>query len=125
MLCYAAPSSATAKEPACRVRRQKRHGFDPRVGKIIWRRAWQPIPVFLPGESHGQRNLMGYSPWGHQELDMTKVTAHTGQSLLYSKVIQFYTYICSFLNILFHDGLMRRLAIVPWAIQQDLGVYPL
>ena len=33
---------------------------------------WQPVPVFLPGKSHGQRSLMGYSPWGHQELDMTE-----------------------------------------------------
>ena len=47
-------------------------GFDPWVGKIPWRRAWQPTPVFLPGESHGQRNLAGYSPWGHKELDMTE-----------------------------------------------------
>ena len=37
-------------------------GFDPWVGKIPWRRAWQPTPVFLPGESHGQRSLAGYSP---------------------------------------------------------------
>ena len=37
-----------------------------------WRRAWQPIPVFLPGESHGQRSLMGYSPWGCQESDTTE-----------------------------------------------------
>ena len=34
------------------------------VGKIPWRRAWQPTPVFLPGESHGQRSLVGYNPWG-------------------------------------------------------------
>ena len=39
----------------------KRHRFDPWVGKIPWRRAWQPTPVFLPGESHGQRNLAGCS----------------------------------------------------------------
>ena len=39
-------------------------GFDPWVGKIPWRRAWQPTLVSLPGESHGQRNLVGYSPWG-------------------------------------------------------------
>ena len=38
--------------------------FDPSVRKIPWRKAWQPTPVFLPGESHGQRNLVGYSPWG-------------------------------------------------------------
>ena len=43
-------------------RRHRRHGFDPLVGKIPWRRPWQPTPVFLPGESHGQGNLVGYSP---------------------------------------------------------------
>ena len=42
--------------------------------KIPWRRAWQPTPVFLPGESHGQRSFMGYSPQGHKELDMTEAT---------------------------------------------------
>ena len=46
--------------------------FDPWVEKIPWRRAWQPTPVFLPGESHGQRSLMGYSPWGHNESDTTE-----------------------------------------------------
>ena len=40
--------------------------FDPWVGKIPWRRKWLSIPVFLPGKSHGQRNLAGYSPWGHR-----------------------------------------------------------
>jgi len=39
------------------------------VGKIPWSRKWQPTPVFLPGKSHGQRNLAGYSPWGSKELD--------------------------------------------------------
>ena len=43
---------------------------DPWVRKIFWRRAWQPTPVFLPGKSHGQRSLTGYSPWGHKESDM-------------------------------------------------------
>ena len=49
-----------------------RLGFDPWVGKIPWRRAWQPTPVFLPGESHGQRILVGYSSWGREESDMTE-----------------------------------------------------
>ena len=40
--------------------------------KILWRRKWQPTPVFLPGESHGQRSLAGYSPWGHKESDPTE-----------------------------------------------------
>ena len=39
-----------------------RDRFNPWVGKIPWRRAWQPTPIFLPGESHGQRSLVGYSP---------------------------------------------------------------
>ena len=46
-----------------------RPGFDPWVGKIPWRRKWHPTPVFLPGESHGGRSLVGYSPWGHKESD--------------------------------------------------------
>ena len=50
---------ANVKEPACQCRRHKRCGFDPWVGMILWRRAWQPTPVFLPGESHGQKSLVG------------------------------------------------------------------
>ena len=46
--------------------------FDPWVGKIPWRRKWQPTPVFLLGEFHEQRSLAGYSPWGHKESDMTE-----------------------------------------------------
>ena len=42
------------------------------VGKIPWRRKWLPTPVFLPGESHGQRSLAGYRPWDHKELDMAE-----------------------------------------------------
>ena len=49
-----------------------RPGFDPWVGKIPWRRKWQPTPVFLPGESHGQRSLEGYSPRGCKESDTTE-----------------------------------------------------
>ena len=53
---------ALKQNPACQCRRHKRHGFNPQVGKISWRRKWQPTPVFMPGESHGQRSLAGYSP---------------------------------------------------------------
>ena len=45
--------------------------------KIPCKRAWQPTPVFLPGESNGQRSLAGYSPWDHKELNITEVTAYT------------------------------------------------
>ena len=49
-----------------------RDGFYLWVGKIPWRRKWQPTPVLLPGKSHGWRSLVGYSPWGHKESDMTE-----------------------------------------------------
>ena len=66
------PGGAIGKGPACQCRRCKRRCFDLRVGKIPQRRAWQSTPVFLPGESYGQRSLAGYSPWGHKELDTTE-----------------------------------------------------
>ena len=46
-------------------------GFNPWFGRIPWRREWQPTPVSLPGEFHGQSCLAGYSPWGRKESDMT------------------------------------------------------
>ena len=63
------PRWLNGKESACRYRSL---GFDLWVGKNPWRREWQPTPVFLPGESHGQRSLVGYSPSGHKELDTTE-----------------------------------------------------
>ena len=56
------PGGSSGKEPACQCRKCKKCGFDPWVGKIPCRRGWQPAPVFLPRESHGQRSLSGYSP---------------------------------------------------------------
>ena len=50
----------------------KKPRFDPWIRKIPQRSEWQPIPVFLPGKSHGQRRLAGYSPWGHKESDTTE-----------------------------------------------------
>ena len=47
-------------------------GFHPWVGKIPWRKKWQPTPVLLPGKSHGWRSLVGYSPWGRKESDKTE-----------------------------------------------------
>ena len=79
-------------------RRRKRRGFDPWVGKTPWRRAWQPT-VFLPGESHGQRSLVGYNPWGRKESDMTeqlsKHMKHLGMSgpFLSVRNLQHFTFI--------------------------------
>jgi len=69
------PGGSDGKESICNVGDL---GSIPGLGKSPWRRAWQPTPVFLPGEFHGQRSLAGYSPWGRKELDMTEQisTAH-------------------------------------------------
>ena len=65
----------SGKESACQCRRAR---FCPWVKKIPWRREWQPTPVFLPGESHGQRSLEGYSrPWGHKESDTIEQLIYT------------------------------------------------
>ena len=66
------------KELTCQWRRHERCRFDPWVGK---RRKWQPTQVFLPRESHGQRNLVGYRPWGRRESGTTEHTAVSGWHL--------------------------------------------
>ena len=63
------PGGSEGKASACNVGRPR---FDSWVGKIPWRRKWQPTPVPLPGKSQGQRSLVGYSPRGCKELDMTE-----------------------------------------------------
>lgn len=81
----------SGKEPAYRqCRRLKRGGFDPWVGKIPQRRKWQPTPVFLPAESHEQRSLEGYSPWGCKELDTTE---WGNTYFLFLKLFLFYLFI--------------------------------
>ena len=62
--------------PATHKIRHRSCRFHSWVGMIPWRRKWQPTPVFLPGNFHRQRSLVGYSPWGHKELDTT-VGTHT------------------------------------------------
>jgi len=52
-------------------------GLIPGLGRFPWRREWQPTPRLLPGESHGQKSLAGYSPWGCKELDITEQLAYT------------------------------------------------
>ena len=71
------PGGTSGKELSCQCRRPKRPGSKPWVGKILWRRAQQPTPVFLPGESHGQEIMAGYSSQGCKELDTTEETYHT------------------------------------------------
>ena len=70
-------AALTVKNPPAQAG-DRRPGFSPWVRKVPWSRAWQPTPVFLPGESHGQRSLTGYSPWGHKASDTPEETyTHT------------------------------------------------
>ena len=61
-----------AKESTCQCRRHKRQELNPWVGNIPWSRKWQPSPVFLPRNFHGQRRLVGYSPWGRKASNSTE-----------------------------------------------------
>ena len=69
MITSGFPGGSEGKESACQGRRCE---FDPWVRRVPWRRKWHPTPVFLPGKSHGQRSLAGYSPQACQELDTTQ-----------------------------------------------------
>ena len=57
------------------------------MGKILWKRKWQPTPVLLPGKSHGWRSLVGYSPWGRKGSDMTEQLHLILVSILFSQII--------------------------------------
>ena len=84
----------SGKESACQYRRHKRCEFNPWVGKIPWSRKWQPIPFFLPGKLHGQRSLESYSPWGHEELDITE-RAHTYIKLFFHCKSSSFKFLCT------------------------------
>ena len=73
------PGGSSGKEAVGQCTGHKKCGFHPWVGKIPWRKKWQPTPVFLPGESHGHRSLAGYSSWGCKESDMTEVNCGVGE----------------------------------------------
>ena len=66
----------------------KRHGFNPWVRKILWKRKWQPTSVFLPGKSHGQRNLAGYSPWGRKQLDMRNPPGSSVRRIFQARILE-------------------------------------
>ena len=73
------PRWLSGKESTCRCRSCR---FDPWVRKIPWRRKQQPTPVFLPGEFHGQRSLVSYSPWGHKKVRHNLATKQQQQILM-------------------------------------------
>ena len=108
--------------------------FDPWVMQILWRRKWQPTPVFLPGKSHGQRSLVGYSPWGHKESDMIEQLSIS----LFDKLLQIsedslslsHTILSGMSQLDFEDSFSKCLAVllvlaVNWELHQGfrLGIF--
>ena len=98
----------SVKEPSCLYRRC---GFDPLIRKILWRRKWQPTPVFLLEESHGQSSLMGYSPWGRKELDSTEWPSP--HSTLVQEQNSIYTLFFGALNFTFTTRHIHNRALFP------------
>ena len=77
MLCvYLYPNLGRGKEPALQQCRRQETWVQFLGREDPLEEGMQPTPILLPGESHGQRNLMGYSPWGFKESNMTEVTKH-------------------------------------------------
>ena len=99
------------KESACQCRRHERCGFDPWVGMIPWSGKWQPTPVFLPGESHGQGSLVGYSPQGCKKSGMTEYT-HTLYTILWRQ------------RTICNPGLQNRQLVRGFAALQCLTLLP-
>ena len=76
MIKFGLPQWLSGKESTCNAGDAGDVGSIPGWGRSPGRRAWKTTPVFLPGESHGQKSLAGYSPWGLKESDTTEVTEH-------------------------------------------------
>ena len=70
-LCWASQVVLVVKNLPANAGDERDVGLISGLGRFPWRRKWQPTPVFLPGEFRGQRSLVGCSPWGYTELDMT------------------------------------------------------
>ena len=76
--CYLFPGGSASKESTCKAGGDQ--GSTPGLGRFSWKRKWQPTPVFLPGKSHGQRSLAGYSPWGWKRVGHDLVTKQHQQN---------------------------------------------
>ena len=81
------PRWLSGEKSTCNARDAGDSGLIPEVRKIPWRRKWQPTPVVLHWKSHGQRSLVGYSPWGHKELD----TAEHSRTMIACPEFQFFS----------------------------------
>ena len=94
--------STSGKEPSCQCRRHKRCGFNPWVGKMPWRRAWQPTTVFLPRESHEQRRLVGWvHGFAQSQTRLKQYNAWHAANLHFKKLLNEYMSLFSCISFLF------------------------
>ena len=115
------------------MQKAKEMQFDPWDRKIPWRRAWLPVPVFLPGEFHGQKSPVGYSPWGCKESDTTEwltlsrayivlVQTIVSQALqtwvIYSTYLNLFFLICKMMIILTVHGRKSALWSLWWELNE-------
>ena len=72
--------------------------FNPWIAKMPWRRKWQPTPVFLPGKSHGQKSLAGYSPWGRKGVghDLVTKQQHINEKILLICMLRYNMYVLKY-----------------------------
>ena len=110
------------QEFICQCRRHKRCGFNPWVGKIPWRRKWQPTPVLLPGESHGWKRLAGYSPWSHKE--RTEVTEHARTFLSLLSAASPLSVMLSMLSAAMNVSSLDLASGSEWVLTQSLTEVP-
>ena len=98
-------------------------GFDSWVGETPWRRKWQSTPALLPGKSHGRRSLIGYSPWGHKELDTTEQLHYGGYVSMCV-----YTCVCLFDSLIWSTQYTRELRgnifTLNWGVGDGQGGLP-
>ena len=91
--------------------------FDPYVDKIPWRRKWQRAPVFLPGESHGQRSLASYSLKSCKESNMTeRLSMYAYYIYIYHKCDIYYIFICMYINFDIYNSGIKYKKVLPFAM---------
>ena len=110
MLPWDSQVALVAKNPPANAGEHKRHGFDPWVGKVPWRRKWQPTPVFLRGKFHGQRSLASCSPWSRKGSDMH--TASGNSLKVKVKLTQSCQILCNSMDYTVHGIFQAR--ILEW-----------
>ena len=104
----------------------RRPGFDPWVRKIPWRRKWQPSPVFLPWEFHGQRSLAGYNPWGPKESDTTErlTGTHWNEYWVYVSLQNWYIVSCMWDSVCVCGGTSGKEPACQCRGHRDGGLIP-